>query len=323
MNAQPETTLADSEPTGLATDNSLLLPGLDGTNPLGFLAALGVLRTLTVPGNVNRVALSWTRFGGTWSPRIMGCGSDIEPLLERLQSALKASAPEPWALDSRLPFPAVTFQEACSAAIAAASVHQRDLADTLASFGVECLRDDKGNFSDTSLRMVRSGDSAGNGLTAYGQRIRNETTVEDLRNTLTKIWSYSDEGCALRWDPAENNSYALQWNNPSGEKATSVRGGNRLALAAMPMLPVVPGKIKAATTGFSRPEGRTECLTWPLWDRPASLPVVQSLLFLEELQQQQPSAKEIHARGITAVFRTDRVMTSTYYRNFTPARRIA
>ncbi|MCA9115127.1 MAG: hypothetical protein KDA79_08570 [Planctomycetaceae bacterium] len=323
MNAQPETTAAVGSVSRSTTENSLLLPGLDGTNPLGFLAALGVLRTLTVPDDEDRATMSWTRFGGTWSPRIMGCGSDIESLLERLQTALNASDAEPWTLDSKLPFPAETLKAACVEALSLSSIHQRDRADTLASFGVECLRDDKGNFSDTSLRMVRSGDSAGNGLTAYGQRIRNETTIEDLRRALLEIWCYDDEGCALRWAPAENNAYALQWNNPSGEKATSVRGGNRLALAAMPMLPVVPGKHKAATTGFSRPEGRTECLTWPLWDQPASLPVVQSLLLLEELQQQQPSAKEIQARGITAVYRTDRVMTSTYYRNFTPARRIA
>ena len=48
--------------------NGLLLKGLNGNNPLAFLAALGVLRTvvLATPERVWR--MRWTANGSGWSP---------------------------------------------------------------------------------------------------------------------------------------------------------------------------------------------------------------------------------------------------------------
>jgi hypothetical protein len=171
--------------------------------------------------------------------------------------------------------------------------------------------------------MVRAGDSVGNGLLAYGKRIIDETKNDDLKSTLTDSWRYEDEGCALRWDPAEYHGYAMQWTNPSSEKTVSVRGGNRLALAAMPLLPTIPYKRQVATVAFGTPGDRTECFTWPLWSIPCCIDVVKSLLVMTSLQDEQPSQYDLKMKGIDSVYRCKRIMTSTYYRNFTPAQRIA
>ena len=45
------------------SSNGLLLSGLDGGNPLAFLAALGTLRGLTIAWPGRRVRLSWDVVG--------------------------------------------------------------------------------------------------------------------------------------------------------------------------------------------------------------------------------------------------------------------
>ena len=47
--------------------------------------------------------------------------------------------------------------------------------------------------------MVRSGDSSGQGLLAYGKRILELTTAKELFSTIAEAWQYQDRQCALRW----------------------------------------------------------------------------------------------------------------------------
>lgn len=303
--------------------DSLPLPGLDGSNPLGFLAALGLLRILNLRGHANSVRMLWEESEVTWRPRVVGGGDNVDELLERLSAGFRDCDYTSWELDMKLPFEAERLRNEMLSASSAASYKDRDRIDTLGSFGVECARDDKDMFKDTSLRMVRTGDSAGNGLLAYGKKIQSETTTDNLRSALTEPWRYEDEGCALRWDPNEHHGYAMQWTDPSKEKTVSVRGANRLALAAMPMLPAIPMQTKVGTVAFGTPTSRQECLSWPLWTFACGIDVAVSLLALSCLQDERPDSAKLYARGVGAVYRCDRAMTSKYYRNFTPAQRIA
>jgi len=50
--------------------DGILLRGLDGSNPLAFLAALGTLRTLTLALPDERVRMSWEQHDGAWRPRV-------------------------------------------------------------------------------------------------------------------------------------------------------------------------------------------------------------------------------------------------------------
>lgn len=304
-------------------DNGLSLPGLDGSNPLGFLAALGILHALTRCRSGTVITLAWQLVNGVWHPLVAGGGRNVKEFLDQLESALRASDSAPWALDKKLPFEANRLREAASAALSAATHVKRERIDVLASFGVESLQDDKGAFRDTSLRMVRAGDNDGQGLLAYATRIRGETTRDNLCEALCDTWRYEDENCALRWDPSERRDHALRWGDPGKEKTRSVRGANRLAIEAMPVLPTMPLGQRVKTTGFEFPDGRTESLTWPIWRVPAGLDVVRSLLTLPDLQKKRPNALALRSRGVAAVYRCDRIKTSKYYSNFTPARRIA
>jgi hypothetical protein len=299
----------------------VLLSALDGTNPLGFLAALGAFRLLSIENS--RVTMTWQLFNGTWRPTLFGIQVPLDQMGNELHAAIGKLDKSVWSFDKKLPFAAARLrQEACNA-VRTVSSTSRGPADAIAALGVECYVDAKGNFKDTALRMVRAGDSSGQGLLAYGKRILDSTTATEIHNVITEAWLYHDRQCALRWDPVEDRGYALQWGNPSDDGALSVRAANCLALAAMTTLPTIPTKGQAETTGFGLREPKQSSFTWPIWKHPVTLEIATSLMAMSDLQSEHPPRRELECRGIAAVYRCDRVMTSTYYANFTPARRVA
>jgi hypothetical protein len=301
--------------------DGVVLCGLDGTNPLGFLAALGALRLLSIENS--SVRMTWQLFNGTWRPNIVGIQVPLAQLGGQIHAAIVKMDKSVWSFDKKLPFAAARLQIEAYNAVRTASITSHGVADDIAALGVECCIDDKGNFKDTALRMVRAGDAAGQGLLAYGKRILDSTTAAEIQSVISDTWQYQDKQCALRWDPAEDRGYALQWGNPSDDGALSAKGGNCLALAAMPTLPTIPTKKQAETTGFGLKEPKQSSFTWPIWKHAVSLDVVTSLLGMPDLQKEQPPRSALECRGIAAVYRSDRVMTSTYYANFTPSRRVA
>lgn len=312
-----------SENLKLASDSptEVLLHGLDGTNSLGFLAALGAFRVLAVT-NPDLMML-WKSSDGTWRPAFRGLGFSVDQVGSKLFENLNKLDTSVWSLDKKLPFAGAHLRSEASLAVAAASIDNRVRADLIASLGIECFRDEEGNFEETALRMVRSGDSTGQGLLAYGKRILEKTTAQELQDCVTSAWQHQDEQCALRWDPTEDKSYALQWRDPSKVGANSVRGGNCLALVAMSMYPAIPVKGEAETVGFGLREPKQLSFTWPLWNVPLIPDIVRSLLSLPLLQRSQPDRLQLQHRGIVAAYRCNRVMTSKYYANFTPSLRVA
>ena len=149
------------------------------------------------------------------------------------------------------------------------------------------------------------------------KRLVNETKAEHLRKSLFQSWDYSDDKLGLRWDPEEDRRHALRWDNPSNDAPKTVRGANRLAVEALPLLPTAPGARQIATTGFSHRDGVVS-FTWPIWRDPLSLEVVRSLLALSELREREPDRARLHAIGIVDVYRSERINVEQY-RNFTRA----
>lgn len=302
--------------------SGILLKGLDGANPLAFLAALGTLRTLTVALPDETVKMNWEQHEGAWRPRVWcSLAGDGDILIARIVQHLPTRLPLPWTLEKRLPFPASLLQKAMKDAAFGCSINDRDLADLLAAFGSEVFTDDKGNFADTSFRMVRSGDSAGQGLLYYACKNAELTTAEDIRTSLFDRWLYV-RGSSFRWDPVEDKNYALQANNPSDDGALSVVGANRLALESLVLFPVQPTRTGTATTGFVRafPGGDME-FRWPIWTVRLTLSVITSLLASPMLVDYA----EVEVRlsmGVAGIFKSRQFKPNQYYRNFSPAQPI-
>jgi len=157
----------------------------------------------------------------------------------------------------------------------------------------------------------------------FMRKLIDETNTEHLREALFGPWRYRDPAPSLRWDPEDDRRYALRWREPSTDPLRTVRGANRLAFEALSLLPVIPTHTRAVTTGFTGQRSSNIFWTWPIWSRSLPLDVTRSLLSLSTLvtENEANSHAELTARGIVAVFRSQRISIGKY-RNFTPAQSV-
>jgi hypothetical protein len=302
----------------------LLLAGLDGSNPLAFLACLGTLRALTGAWPDRHVRISWSS-AGAWRPVLHVDGVvAAQDVISALVGELKKMEDHPaWTLGADLNVGPERFREfAEGASEQAQEKRDRTWADFAAAFGCESTTTSDGrSIQDTALRTM---SGAGHQhFVQFMSLIVQRTTARHLEKTLFETWRYDDpvEKCTLRWDPQDDVRRALQWRDPSGDperkKRGNMLGANRLAIEALPLLPTIPDGRELHTTGFSGRGSQSTFWTWPIWSGALSLDVVRSVLAMSELQHvHDPGA--LQSRGIAAVMRCRR-LTIGKFRNFTPA----
>jgi hypothetical protein len=304
--------------------------GLDGANPLAFLAALGAFRVLDETSPDSPVRMHWEARRGAWRPLLsFETPTTSNELLVRLDTALRAHAGHAaLRVDDNLKIPPPRYRQYCCDAVEAWFNGNTRTANFAAAFGSEVFTDNDGNIQDTAFRTM-----SGAGHQHFLKFMRNlisSTKAHHLRKALFKTWRYDDpsENLSLRWDPADDQRYALRWRNPSGDplrkQAGSMLGANRLAFEALPILPVIPTHTRAVTTGFTGQRSSSTFWTWPIWSRSLPLDVCRSLLSLSTLvtENEANSHAELTARGIVAVFRSQRISIGKYRRNFTPAQSV-
>ncbi len=301
----------------------ITLPGLDGANSLGFLAALGTVRAATLYWPQHPVQMAWSASDLGWRPELhLPPALEQEELLAGLNAFLHQTDLLRWLADyDDLTIPLASFREAALAAVPTATATDRAAADFLAALGsdvVEAQLNGKKNglIADTALRTM---SGAGHQhFIGFMRSLIADTTIEHLRSALFETWTYVDPGPSLRWDPIDDRRYALRWHKPAGDPLTTVRGANRLAIEALPMLPTIPVKTKLETTGFTQHKGHGTHWSWPLWNTPIGLDEIRSLLSHPMLQSETPDRRSLLAMGVMEIYRCRRI-TQGKYRNFTPA----
>ena len=303
--------------TATIDDQCLPLNGLDGSNSLAFLAAVGALRTVAYAHPMTNWRMKWVRHNSFWTPVLSGNRTvSAGPLVELLFSALQGESTPEFDFSRNLNVNSESFRSVAVEAQARASPVNRRYADFVASFGCELVTNHaKTGIQDTALRTM-SGAGHQHFLGTMKQLVH-ETTAEHLRRALFEMWDYSDDKLGLRWDPEEDRRYALRWANPSQDGVKTVRGANRLAVEALPLFPTAPGDRHLETTGFSRQRGAV-VFTWPIWEDALSMDVMRSLFSLPEMQRAEPDRAILRAMGVVEVYRSQRI-TVGKYRNFTRA----
>jgi hypothetical protein len=312
----------------VAGDGGLLLSGLDGSNPLAFLAAIGTLRALTLASAQLDVRMGWRQSGGAWRPWVLaGEDMDEELLLNRLCDHLNVMRDHPalgrW---DNLGVRPNEFRAYALDAFGRATMADRIWADFAACFGCESAttRDSKKAVvvEDTAFRTM---SGAGHqDFLGFMRSIIASTDCELVRKALFTEWLYDDPvtNSTLRWDPADDVRHALQWRNPSGDPARktggTMLGANRLAIEGLPAFPTAPVGSRLETTAFARSGRRGTFLTWPIWKSLIGLDTCRSLLALDELQAEVLEPTLVRGRGVVAVYRSQRI-TEGKYRSFTPA----
>lgn len=297
----------------------LVLNGIDGGNPLGFLAALGVLRTTTRALPDADVRMIWQIERGSWRPALI-CTRELSAgiLLDHLTPFLKSMDGQPaFAFADDLALSADEFRAVAGAAFSQAGPTDRNFADFLSAFGSEALVTsyNEPKIQDTALRTM-SGAGHQHFL-GFMRELVDKTEMCHLHDALFEQWAYADDKPSMRWDPMDDRRYALRWKEPSGDPVRTVRGANRLAIEALPLLPTAPVGKTLHTTGFLQRPREDALFTWPIWEIPISLDVARSLVSLHELQVLSPDRRLLRMMGVVEVYRSQRI-TQGKYRNFTP-----
>lgn len=295
------------------------LLGVDGSNPLGFLSALGLLRV--VPG----ANLGFSE-DGSFQAFVDGLDKSETDLATLIVKDAEAAASEsaPWRFTytkaatkkqgpqevADLKPPPDDFKKFLATCIEAWLTGNDEAAGYAAAYGTDIAVDGKGNTKPTAFHFT-----AGN-QTFLG-------TVEGIRALVTQEWVETSlfrghgerPGRNLRWDPGAERNWALMADDPSGDETRVDAPMEWLAFRGLPLLPSFPRRSRIITTGVVG-RGDDMTFTWPLWSIPASLPTVRSALQVDWTG----SAKERAARGVFAICRSGiRRTDQGNYGNFGPS----
>ena len=306
------------------------LPGLIGSNPLAFLAALGTLRTLDrAAANPDRpdwltagVRLSWATDadGGSAVLHLARNPGPDELAAELANWVSVDSAGHPGhAIASALATDRLGFSEVLRTIVGGIHPDRREQMDWLAALAVETAPE-----ATSQLLMVRRDYLAGN--------LRSVIALADashIRRTLFEVWDYGDplENRSLHWEPGEDRRHAYQWHQPNGDPTRRTRGGmlgaNRLAVEAWPLFVSVASGGEVRTRGFTGTRVASTFWTWPTWAVPSGPDIIASLLGmgLTSTPRRPVDQAGLRARGVLSVYRAQRILVGKTP-NLTPASRI-
>ena len=299
---------------------SLLLTGLDGANPLGFLAALGVLNVLSDAAPAGTTpTLAWS-YRGAWRP-VVSSGEvslSVEMVAEMVMADLATWRKEP-AIDLEYdgvrdlkPLPAV-YRAYLERLVAKAEPERRRSVDLAVAFATDVAVDGNGNTKPTALHFTAGRQT----FLAMVKELVEETRPEDLLEALRGPWRYERSLPVLKWDATVFREYALRADDPSKEEPNGVPGADWLAFRGLSFIRVAPRGRQIQTTGCFG-EWKTGGFRWPLWSSALTRETVRSVLAHPRLQDLQE--RERRARGIAVVFEA-RIRRSEQggYGSFSPA----
>lgn len=299
--------------------NRIPLAGVYGSNPLGFLALLGLLRI--VPGT----KLSFAADGSfqAFLDEFEGDKSDLATLV--VNDATKAGDENaPW----RFTYTKAATKKKGAQPVADLKPPPADFKNFLA----DCVQVwVTGNGEAVAYAAAYATDVAvdekkvNTKPTAFHFTAANQTflgIVEDIRASLSKDWveqalftGHAEKpGSNLRWDPGAQRDWALMANDPTDEGTRVNAPVEWLAFRGLPLLPTFPQGTTIITSGVAG-RGNHMSFTWPLWSVPSSLHTVRSALQLDWAGQ----GKEHLARGVFAICTSSIRRTSQGYGNFGPS----
>jgi hypothetical protein len=291
---------------------------VDGSNPLGFLAALGLLRVVPM------VKLGFSGDGSfrAFLDEFDKQTSDLAALVAADASA-SAHPQAPWRFTytkaatkkqgpqrvADLKPPPADFKQFLATCINSWLMGNEEAAASAAAYATDVAVDGKGNTKPTAFHF-----------TAAQQTFLG--AVEDIRGSVNEKWVMTSlfdghgeqPGSNLRWDPGAERNWALMASNPSGDGTRVDAPLEWLAFRGLPLLPSFPHGTRIITTGVS---GRGDDMTfrWPLWSVPASLPTVRSALQLDWTG----AARDRSARGVFAICSSGIRRSSQGFGNFGPS----
>ena len=263
----------------------IVLKGVNRSNPLGFMAAVGLLRLLDSRESSTRLGFSDDGTFQAWIECELGAANIPRIVAD---DAKYAAGPQPWRLEyekqekkgskvvADLKAPPEHFSRFLTLAVQEWLAGRPERSEYAVAYGTEIARDGKGNTKPTAFHF-----------TAANQQFLG--AVEETRSKVTDTWvgesiedlaNKAKPGMNLRWDPDSERSRALMGSNPNDTGTTVNAPLEWLAFRGLPALPCVPVADRIVTCGVTGRRQDEYRFHWPLWLCGASYSTVRSLLLL-------------------------------------------
>jgi len=281
------------------------LTGLYASNPLGAMAAFGLLRVLSEMDRFHDSRLSWHETDD-WQALLhtsseITRASLVDSLAER-QEHLDLSFLS-WSDDIRVQ-PEVFLELLTQRSFAATSGDRAD-ADRFVAYGSELVCDGSKNLvKPTAFHLTSGQQKFMKTLRKLADDLcRNRTAA--FEEALFGPWNYRDKHHSLGWDPNTERMAALRHTAPTKEEPHSVRAAVWLAFEALSLYPTAAIETwqgaRLQTTGILQQQGAWT-FRWPVWQVPLALPTLKSLLASPWFSDASLDAHRLTRRGISAVF---------------------
>ena len=257
-----------------STEPEVHLTGLPIASPIGFMAALGLLR-ICAQDHGQRVRLSWSANHA----RLHGLGTEAlaELLNEHMRGRSKAAEFNFEVTDDNGKRGLVTHLRTIPpgdyrAAVAACRGDPRALA-FLAGFATDAVITERGfvarnklDFSSGQQKLIEEFRALAEILDPSRRRPRVPLAVRIDRALFGGPY---EEQSSFGWDPAALMTHAHQRIAPTDSKTPGQPMMVWLAIEALPLHPVVPTgpRQQVQTTGFAG----SAAYVWPQWNDPLSL----------------------------------------------------
>ncbi len=249
----------------------LRLGGLRGNNPLGFLAAVGLLEVLS--RRHPRAALSWSlglvpaaMFHGVEEGAIID--SVLQDAAETLTSAVLNWPPENPVADAKV---APSQLRAWAGDVATQPDWVSDLWSGLLSDGA---LDNNGTSKPTHLHFTAGQQK----FLDMVRQLGGSVDEDRLREAVFGPWRYDSTLPSLSLDIRGERIYALRGRDPSKETRTGVPAADWLAFRGFAMYPTRRHDSGRLETTACDAAWKRSAFRWPLWSSALRRDVVKSLV---------------------------------------------
>ena len=251
------------------------LTGLDGKNPIGFFAALGV--QVAFASEIEQPRLWWT--DGITPHAVV----DGDFTIDRIANQV-AKISDQW-INSAFMRPrrpdGTDMPKGDELKLAPDDLwtylyYNAPDHSLVTALVAEGSLDRKGVAKPTDFNFTAGQQK----FLSMAREILSQVSEQDLSEGLKGPWRYNNSKCpSLMWDTSDDRVHALMARKPSSEVKLTNPGPEALAILGLSMHPVFARKDRGRTLTQGCSGSWTKgCYSWPLWGRPARLHAVKSLL---------------------------------------------
>jgi len=286
------------------TYNDIFLPGLVGSNPLGAMAAFGLLRVCSEISDLAGVRLHWN-WDQDWRAMLRVPQAVCrEELIEQLVLRQKDRSLSVFNWSDDIKVDPETYREQMLSHIINSSLYRRQEADYFAAYGSEMVKDktSKGNVKPTALHMTAGQQKFLKLISKDLAKSMSQKTAQAYDEALFGPWRREDNINSLGWDPSAKRLHALRHRSPSSDVFHCVRAAIWLAVEALPLYPTAAISGRLQTTGFTMI--RPMMFSWPIWEPPISLDTLRTLIMTSDRKA------SLRRRGVKAIYHSERAESS-------------